>query len=50
MVVLILEVTRSLSVWCIDVGPSGSDVDIAEKRVRSSSDDVVGRWLFVTSV
>jgi len=32
----------------MDTGPSGSAVDIAENRMRTSKEDVDGRWLFVS--
>lgn len=37
--------TRSHKTWWMLTAPSGSAVDIDEKRTRISRDDVEGRWL-----
>jgi hypothetical protein len=43
MVVRRRVATRSVRTWCIEVGPSGSEVEIEEKITRASRAEVDGR-------
>jgi len=45
MVVRIRDVTRSVKVWWMETGPSGSAVEMEEKMTRASREEVDGRWL-----